>query len=113
MINPRANFSKYHEEVEDFDFIYPENVSLIEKEQKMSFADDLIVEVLFTPGHDPSCVSYIVGNKLFTGDAYIPGFKTVTTFPKSNKVQALESLVRLQRLEKESGYIVCAGHPCK
>ncbi|MBO5016390.1 MAG: MBL fold metallo-hydrolase [Bacteroidaceae bacterium] len=113
LVNPRVNFSKYHDEVEDFEFLYLENIRLIEKEILMSLADDLIVKVLLTPGHDSSCISYIIGNYLFTGDAYIPGIKTVTTFPRSNKKQASESLVRLQKIENKYGYIICAGHPNK
>lgn len=111
LINPKVNFSKYHEEVEDFQFLCPGNVRLIENEEKLSLDGDLMVEVLLTPGHDPSCISYIVENKMFTGDAYIPGIKTVATFPRSNKEQAEESLARLQQLEKVYGYTVCAGHP--
>lgn len=61
--------------------------------------DGFAVDVLFTPGHEPSCLSYRVNNMLFTGDAYIPEVKTVVTFPRSNKQQAAESLVRIQEIE--------------
>ena len=109
LTNPRVNFSKYHDEVEDFSFSYPKNISLIEKEGMLIIENDIIVNALFTPGHDTSCISYIIGNYLFTGDAYIPGIKTVTTFPRSNKKQAAESLLRLQQYEK-IGYMICPGH---
>lgn len=109
LTNPRVNFSKYHEEVEDFSFSYIENVSLIEKEGMLILENDIIVNALFTPGHDASCISYIIGNHLFTGDAYIPGIKTVTTFPRSNKEKATQSLLRLQQYER-TGYIICPGH---
>lgn len=32
-------------------------------------AGSLAVEVLHTPGHTPACVSYLIGDALFTGDA--------------------------------------------
>ena len=112
LVNDKWNFSRYHAEVENFIFTKTGNVRVLE-EGVQTLEGGLHVNVLFTPGHDPSCISYIVGNNLFTGDAYIPGIKTVTTFPKSNKEQATESLVRLQELENKYGYTVCAGHPSK
>ena len=109
VVNDKWNFSRYHTEVENFIFSNMENVRVLE-EGVQTLKGGLNVNVLFTPGHDPSCISYIVGNNLFTGDAYIPGLKTVTTFPRSNKEQSSDSLARLQKLEKEFGYSVCAGH---
>lgn len=109
LTNPRVNFSKYHDEVEDFSFLYSKNIRMIEKEGMLILDNDIIVNVLFTPGHDDSCISYIIGNQLFTGDAYIPGIKTVTTFPRSNKEKASQSLLRLQQYER-NGYMICPGH---
>lgn len=109
LTNPRVNFSKYHDEVEDFAFKYPESLSLIEKDGTLILDTDTIVNALFTPGHDASCISYIIGNHIFTGDAYIPGIKTVTTFPRSDKEKATQSLLRLQQYER-NGYIICPGH---
>ena len=34
---------------------------------------------------------YTIGSWLFTGDSYIPGLKVVTTFPKSNRIEAAKS----------------------
>ena len=129
--NPRWNFSRYHTDVPDFVLERMENVRVIEGEGRISLlsstgGSDLAVEsvgersrttpcflkdveALFTPGHEPSCVSYRLGDKLFTGDCYIPGVKVVTTFPRSNKQQAAESLTRLQELER-SGLKVMPGH---
>lgn len=107
--NPKWNFSRYHEDIEDFIISSPQNVRVIEKECTLKLDEDLTVKVLFTPGHEPSCLSFIVGNKLFTGDAYIPGIKTVVTFPRSNKQLAKDSEQRLKDLESQ-GYEIMAGH---
>lgn len=109
LVNDKLNFSRYHAEVENFIFSKMENVRILE-EGIQTLDGGLNVNVLFTPGHDPSCISYIVGNNLFTGDSYIPGLKVVTNFPKSNKEQAAMSLACLQELEKKYGYTICAGH---
>lgn len=110
LVNDKWNFSRYHTEVENFIFSKIENVRILE-EGILELDRDLKVNVIFTPGHDPSCISYVLGNDLFTGDSYIPGIDPFHKFPRSNKAQALESLVRLQNLEKEFGYIIRPGHP--
>ena len=67
------------------------------------------IEVIATPGHDTSSLTYKIGNYLFTGDAYIPGVKTFTKFPGGNKAQAAESVKKIKEMETQ-GYIVCPGH---
>lgn len=109
LLNPKFNFSKYHEDVEDFIISKPENVFVVEDEGTLQLADNLQVEVLFSPGHEPSCLSFIIVNNLFTGDAYIPGLKTVVTFPRSNKQLAIESERKL-RIYEQKGYTILAGH---
>ena len=104
----KKNFSKYHPEIVPFIFEHTENVRLLEEGERALF-DDEKMQVLFTPGHDVTCFSFIIGNDLFTGDAYIPGVKTVMTFPRSNKIDAVASLERLKALEREE-YIIRPGH---
>ena len=89
--SPKINFSRYHEEVEDFILLKPENVRVIKDGDQIELYDDASVEVFATPGHDESCLTYMIKNNLFTGDSYIPGLKVVTTFPYSNKEKALLS----------------------
>lgn len=107
--NPKWNFSRYHDDVEDFIISSPQNVRVIEKEGTLQIDGDLPVEVLFTPGHEPSCLSFVIGKNLFTGDAYITDSKTVVTFPRSNKQLAIESENKLKLMEKE-GYTILSGH---
>ncbi len=107
--NPKWNFSRYHDEVENFIISSPQNVRVIDKEGTLKIDDDLTVEIIFTPGHEPSCLSFIIGKNLFTGDAYIPGVKTVTTFPRACKQQAEISLKTLIEYENQ-GYAIYPGH---
>ena len=107
--NDKWNFSRYHTEIESFIFSKMENVRVL-NEGVQVLDGGLKVNVLFTPGHEPSCISYIIWNNLFTGDAYIPGLKTVTSFPRSNKEQAADSLLRLQEIERQDRCFICAGH---
>lgn len=110
LINDKWNFSRYHTEVENFIFSRIENVKVLD-EGIHELDENLKVKVLFTPGHDPSCISYVIGNNLFTGDSYIPGIEPFNKFPRSNKEQAIKSLTLLKDLECANGYTICAGHP--
>ena len=78
------------------------------------------VDVIATPGHSPSCLSYKISSSmgsefhgfkgvLFTGDAFIPGINVFTKFPKANKQLAEKSRTLLSQMESE-GYIIYCGH---
>ena len=107
--NPKWNFSRYHYDLPDFLLEHPENVRVVDKECALELEGGQTVNVLFTPGHEPSCLSYRIGDCIFTGDAYIPGVETLTSFPRSDKTLAAESLARLQQLEI-SGVKIMPGH---
>ena len=67
------------------------------------------IEILYTPGHDSSCITYKAERHLFTGDAYIPGIEVYTKLPRGNNEQALASTVRLVAMEK-GGFLIHCGH---
>lgn len=109
LTNPKWNFSRYHENVDDFIITSLHNVRVIEKEGTLQLSQDLQAQVLFTPGHEPSCLSFIIRNNLFTGDAYIPGISPFTKLPRSDKQQAKVSENKLKFLEQE-GFTIYSGH---
>lgn len=101
----RLNYLKYHNDP----IVYEsENVVTCEEGSVIELFDGVQAKVYHTPGHNPSCLTYEVGDYLFTGDAYIPGIKVVTTFKGGDKVKAAESVERILRLAE--GKTVCAGH---
>lgn len=108
LTDPKRNFSRYHTDVDDFVFEHPENVVVVDEGEKIELFEGIYADVYYTPGHDESCLCYEIGENLFTGDAYIPGVKTVTTFPYSSKKKALESDVRINSLAR--GMKVWPGH---
>ena len=65
-------------------------------------------KVFETPGHHPSCLTFVVDDSIFTGDAYIPGLKTVTHLPGGDKKLANESLERIFQLAQ--GKRILCGH---
>lgn len=109
LLSPKWNFTRYHDEVEDFIFMHPENIRIINSEGLLAIDNDLTVDILFAPGHEPSCITYKIGNCLFTGDSYIPGMKTITNFPRSIKALSDKSEAKFKTLEGY-GLDIFSGH---
>lgn len=106
LLDARKNLSFYHETPYIFEF--PEKIRVINDGEIVCLPDELSAKALFTPGHNPSCITWIIGDALFTGDAYIPGIKTVTNLPKGNKAQALASEQLIKKLAE--GKRIFPGH---
>lgn len=107
LYDTRLNLSQYSMEYKPFQ-LQCENVCTLQEGDQIQFADEKI-QVLSTPGHDWSCLSYLVSSIIFTGDSYIPGINVVATWPKSNKIEAKNSLQKLKNLER-LGFSICPGH---
>ena len=105
LTNERLNFSKYHEDPINYE---TDNVVICEDGDEIELFDGVKAVVHYTPGHNPACLTYEVGDYLFTGDSYIPGIKIVTNLPGGNKALAAESLEKILRLAE--GKEVCPGH---
>lgn len=104
--NSRKNLSYYHEmpfTIDDY------KQAIVNGGEILHFGGIGDIHVIACPGHDPSCLSYQMDDVLFTGDAYIPGVKVFAKFPGSNRKQAINSYILLQKMEVE-GYKVYCGH---
>ena len=101
----RLNYSRYHEDPIVFE---SDDVIICEEGTVINLFEGIDAKVYHTPGHNPSCLTYEVGEYLFTGDAYIPGKKVITTLKGSDKGQAIESVERIKSLSEKK--IVCPGH---
>ena len=96
LLNDKRNFSRYINN--PFILQSPENITLVEDRQGIDLFDGIQAEPVFTPGHSPSCVTWVIGDAVFTGDSYIPGVKTVTNFPLSNRAQSAASEIIIKDL---------------
>ncbi len=105
--SPKLNLSHYHSEYPDISIDTPNNVCVL-KEGDELFVLGNLVKVYETPGHSPTCLTYIIEDKAFTGDAYIPGVKVFTGFPHANKQQATLSIERIRKLA--SNHQIMPGH---
>ncbi|MEN6361813.1 MAG: MBL fold metallo-hydrolase [Bacteroidales bacterium] len=106
--SPKLNMSRYHEDVDDFIFTKQENVEVIGVGTLELSSINSHLSTIYTPGHDESCLTYQIEKYLFTGDSFIPGTKTITSFPRSNKQNAKVSEQRICQFTE--GTIICPGH---
>lgn len=105
LYDEKMNFSKYH----DAPFEYEgSDIVILKNEDNVELYPGVIMRAYETPGHCPSCLTFVLNNYIFTGDSYIPGVKVVTKLPKGNKEQAQESVKKILELAK--GKVVCPGH---
>ena len=106
LYSDKQNYSRYHETPLIFQ---GKNIAILTEGQKVSLNNKINVEVLETPGHDWSCLTYQIGNYLFTGDSFIPNIKVVTTLRGGNKAESKKSLEKIKAIINDET-LVCAGH---
>ncbi|HEX2591602.1 MAG TPA: MBL fold metallo-hydrolase [Rhizomicrobium sp.] len=70
---------------------------------------NLDVEVLYTPGHTPACVSYKIGGNVFVGDTlFMPDYGTARAdFPGGDAGSLYRSIRRLLVLPRETTLWMC------
>ena len=105
LADARLNLSFYHETPLTID---GPQICVCTEGDVIQLFDNVSAKVYETPGHHPSCLTFEVGEYLFTGDAYIPGIKVVTNLPKSDKYLALKSRETISKLA--NGKIILSGH---
>lgn len=106
LASDKLNMSRYH----DTPIIYEgDNVTVVHEGDSMRLFDgEPLMEFFETPGHNPGCLTMVLGDMIFTGDAYIPGVGANTQLPHANKEQAQHSLERILKLAK--GKRILSGH---
>ena len=69
----------------------------------------LEVEVIYTPGHTPACVSYKIGDAVFVGDTlFMPDYGTARAdFPGGDAHELYRSIQRLLSLPPETRLFMC------
>ena len=105
LASDKLNLSRYHESPIS---VGSEHVCICEEGDEIPLFGKVAAKVFEVPGHHPSCLAFMVGDYLFTGDAYIPGVKVVTNLPGGDKALASSSLDRISHLAV--GKTICPGH---
>lgn len=106
LASDKLNMSRYHEMPISYD---GDNVVVVHESERMRlFDDDTEIQFFETPGHNPGCLTMVLGDMIFTGDAYIPGVGANTQLPHANKELAQQSMERILKLAE--GKKLFSGH---
>lgn len=89
LLDAKRNMSYYHET--PFTFEHPEKIVVVNDGNEIDLGEEIKAKAVFTPGHNPSCITWVVDDCVFSGDSLIPGVKIVTNLPGGNRAQAAES----------------------
>lgn len=86
---------------EQFDCLFDEGESLS--------LGAMEIKVMHTPGHTPSCVSFLVGDAVFVGDTlFMPDYGTARTdFPGGDAAELYRSIQRILALPASTRVFLC------
>ena len=83
------------------------------KEGKLNLTDDVIIDVIYTPGHSDCSLCYVFGDVIFTGDFIFKNSIGRTDLHTGNSVVMNESLKNFKsdkRLKQFENYVIYPGH---
>ncbi len=101
----KLNLSRYHECPVEY---AGDNLRVLNAGDIVKLYDGVKMSVIETPGHCPSCLSYMTDEWLFSGDSYIQGLKVVTNLPKGDKALAQMSVEKIKSMVGHR--MLLAGH---
>ena len=84
-----SNLSFFHDD--PFVFSSSERIVTVNDRQIIPLSGGIKARAYFTPGHNPSCIAWLINDSLFTGESYIPGVNPVTKLPGGNIADAINS----------------------
>lgn len=106
LASDKLNMSRYHETPVTYE---GDNVVVVHEGESMSLFDgEPEMQFFETPGHNPGCLTMVLDDKIFTGDAYIPGVGANTQLPHANKELAQQSMEIILKLAE--GKTIYSGH---
>jgi glyoxylase-like metal-dependent hydrolase (beta-lactamase superfamily II) len=81
---------------------------LLDDQEQLALGE-LTIQVLFTPGHTPACVSFLIGDAVFVGDTlFMPDYGSARCdFPGGSAETLYQSAQRLFALPKETRMFLC------
>ena len=106
LASEKLNMSRYHGT--PINYMSDNEVVVRDGDTMILYEEEPPMEFYETPGHNPGCLTMVMGDKIFTGDAFIPGVGVNTKLPRADKVKAKISLERILKLAE--GKTVLSGH---
>ena len=96
--------------IPDYPINIPHSLLVNIIEEGEYYINNLKVVVIETPGHSDDCLTYIIGEHIFTGDSFIPFCKVFAKWPRSQKDLASRNEKKLIEIINNNKYIVHPGH---
>jgi len=106
LFSDKLNLSYYHNDPITF---LGSNIQILTEGNKIELFENFNLEALETPGHNWGCLTYKIGNYLFTGDSYIPNVPVVTKLKGGDRETSKKSLQKIKDNISENT-IICPGH---
>lgn len=108
LASDKINMSKYYDSIEPIAYD-GENIIIVREEETVQlFKTEPSLHFYETPGHNPGCLTMVIGDVIFTGDSYIPGIGVTTNIRYADKEMAQVSLLKIMRLAE--GKRIFSGH---
>ncbi len=79
------------------------------KDEEVFYIGKMPVHVIFTPGHTPACISYLIGDAVFVGDTlFMPDYGTARCdFPGGDASMLYRSIQKLFALPSDTRMFLC------
>jgi glyoxylase-like metal-dependent hydrolase (beta-lactamase superfamily II) len=106
LFSDKLNLSYYHNDPVNF---LGSNIQILTEGDKIEIFESFFLETMETPGHNWGCLTYRIGNYLFTGDSYIPNVPVVTKLKGGDRVANKKSLLKIMD-NISMNTIICPGH---
>lgn len=94
----------------EYAYTFEYNDNVVELTEGMHLIEGVEIEMIICNGHSNDCQSFIIGDNIFTGDAFIPFAKVFAKWPTSNKKFAIESEQKLLQIAKHRNLTIRPGH---
>lgn len=107
LFSSKLNLSRYN--CTNFTYKF-DNISILSENDQIILFKKIKINVIETPGHDWSCLTYQCGKHIFTGDSFLPDYKVLTKFSKGDKTLADISLINIKEMINSGAENVYPGH---
>ena len=108
LASDRINMSKYYDLIEPITYSGENVITVRDGDTIQLFEGEQCLHFYETPGHNPGCLTMVLGNMIFTGDSYIPGIGVTTNIRYADKEVAQTSLLKIMKLAE--GKRIFSGH---
>lgn len=108
LASDRINMSKYYDLIDPIIYNGDNVIIVREGDIIQLFEGEPCLFFYETPGHNPGCLTMVLGDMIFTGDSYIPGIGVTTNIRYADKEMAQASLLKIMKLAE--GKRIFSGH---